>query len=160
MDLNRVIIAGRLDGQVDLKTTGGGQSYAKLNVETVRRYKDKKNEIQEVKTIIEVTVWGYQADNCSQFLNHGSNVLIEGRLQVRSWQDNQQRTQTVLEVVAENVQFGASRRPEIEDVVPQNTQRPVPPPPTNRPAPSAPAAPQAPQPSSAPVKPPVEEDPF
>lgn len=143
MDLNRVIIAGRLAEQVSLRITSANQSVATLIIETSRKYKDKLGQYQEAKSFFEVTVWGYQAENCSQFLNRGSNVLIEGRLQTRTWND-QGKERVAIEIVAENVQFGSRRQEDMEPKPPAeyggSSYRAAPPvstPPPQRPAPTS-----------------------
>jgi single-strand DNA-binding protein len=66
---------------------------------------------QEETCFVDVVVWGKAAANCRQYLSKGSQVMIEGRLQLDSWEDrNGGGRRTKLRVVAENIQFMNRRR--------------------------------------------------
>lgn len=106
MNLNKVLIIGRLTADPQLRNTPSGQAVTSFGVATNRVWTDKSGAKQEEVEFHNVVVWGRQAEIVTQFLAKGSLVLIEGRLRTRSWQgqDGQQRKTT--EIIAERVQFG------------------------------------------------------
>ncbi len=106
MNLNRVIIAGRLTADPQLRNTTTGQSVATFGLATSRSWTDKAGQKQEQTEFHNVVVWGRQGELVAQYLKKGSLALIEGRLQTRSWQDQQGQTRKTTEVIAEAVQFG------------------------------------------------------
>lgn len=106
MNLNRVIIAGRLTADPQLRSTTSGQSVGTFGVATSRTWTDKSNQKQESTEFHNIVVWGRQAELCAQYLKKGALVLIEGRLQTRAWDDQQGNKRKTTEIVAEAVQFG------------------------------------------------------
>lgn len=106
MNLNRVIIAGRLTADPQLRNTTTGQSVATFGLATSRTWTDKAGQRQEQTEFHNVVVWGRQGELAAQYLKKGALALVEGRLQTRSWQDQQGQTRKTTEVVAEAVQFG------------------------------------------------------
>jgi len=106
MNLNKVFILGRLTADPQLRTTSGGQSVASFSVATNRVWTDKAGAKQESVEFHNVVVWARQAEIASQFLKKGSLVLIEGRLQTRSWEDKQGQSRKTTEIVAERMQLG------------------------------------------------------
>ncbi|MBU6500293.1 MAG: single-stranded DNA-binding protein [Patescibacteria group bacterium] len=106
MNLNKVFLIGRLTADPQLRTTAGGQSVASFSLATNRVWTDKSGAKQESTEFHNIVVWGRQAEITSQFLTKGSTVMIEGRLQTRSWQDKQGQSRKTTDIVAERVQFG------------------------------------------------------
>ena len=105
MNLNRVIILGRVTAAPDLRTTPNGQSVASIGVATNRQWTDKSGAKQEDVEFHKVVLWGRQAEIASQFLVKGSLVLIEGRLQTRLWTDKQGQQRQTTEIMGENLQL-------------------------------------------------------
>lgn len=103
MDLNKVMIIGRLTRDPETRTTPNGQNVASFGVATNRVWKDKEGNRQEKVEYHNVVVWGKLADICSQYLHKGSRLYLEGRLQTREWegQDGIKRYRT--EIIAENM---------------------------------------------------------
>lgn len=103
MDLNKVMLIGRLTKNPELKTTATGQNVTSFSMATNRYYTDNAGQKQEKAEFHNITAWGKLADICSQFLAKGRRAYIEGRLQTREWQtpDGQRRFAT--DVVAENM---------------------------------------------------------
>ncbi len=106
MNLNKVYLIGRLTADPESRTTQGGQTVTNFRMATNRVWTDssgQKNESPEYHTIV---AWGRLAEIASQYLRKGGLVMIEGRLQTRSWdaQDGSKRYRT--EVVAETLQLG------------------------------------------------------
>lgn len=106
MNLNKVIIAGRLTADPQLRTTPTGQQVASFSVATNRNWTAPDGRKQEAVEFHNVVVWGRQADIVSRFMNKGSLILVEGRLQTRSWDDKQGQRRKTTEIVGERIQFG------------------------------------------------------
>jgi single-strand DNA-binding protein len=105
MYLNKVIIIGNLTRDPELKSLPSGIQVANIGVATNRVWKDKEGNKQENTEFHNVVIFGRQAETTAQYLRKGSSVLIEGRLQTRSWEaDGIKKYRT--EIIAESVQFG------------------------------------------------------
>lgn len=99
MSVNKAIIIGRLGQDPELKHTPTGVAVANFSVATTEKYKD-----QEKTEWHRIVVFNKVAELCSQYLNKGSQVFIEGKIQTRSWEkDGEKRYST--EIVANTVQF-------------------------------------------------------
>lgn len=100
--LNRVTLLGHLGQDADVKHTGSGVAVANFSLATSRRWKDKQSEEWKEETDWHrVVLW--RADKLAEFLTKGKAVLIEGRLQTRSYEDKNGEKRYVTEVVAENL---------------------------------------------------------
>jgi single-strand DNA-binding protein len=100
--LNRVILIGRLTKEPELRYTPSGTAVAKFTLAVDRRQaKDREKEAD----FIDIVVWQKQAENCANYLGKGRLVAVDGRLQVRSYEDSQGIRRKAAEVVAENVRF-------------------------------------------------------
>src|SRR3989344_810771 len=106
MNLNKAFILGRLTADPQLRATPGGQQVASFGVATNRTWTDKSGQKQEQVEFHNIVVWGRQAELVSQYLNKGSLILVEGRLQTRSWQDKQGQQRKTTEIVADRIQLG------------------------------------------------------
>lgn len=106
MDLNKVFILGRLTADPQLRSIPSGTQVATFSVATNRVWNDKSGARQEQTEYHNVVVWGRQAEVAGQFLKKGSTVLIEGRLQTRSWQDKQGQARKTTEIISERLQLG------------------------------------------------------
>ncbi|SRR5258708_717493 len=106
MNLNKVIIVGRVTANPELRTTPGGQSVTTLGVATNRTWTDKNGAKQEEVEFHNVVIWGRQAEVASQFLTKGAMVMIEGRLRTRSWTDKQGAQRRTTEIMSERMQLG------------------------------------------------------
>ncbi|OHB16788.1 MAG: hypothetical protein A2913_02410 [Parcubacteria group bacterium RIFCSPLOWO2_01_FULL_40_65] len=106
MNLNKVYLIGRLASDPEFRTTPSGQEVASLRMVTNRIWNDQSGQKNESSEFHNVVVWGRLAQIANQYLNKGSMVMIEGRLQTRSWegQDGVKRYRT--EVVTESLQLG------------------------------------------------------
>ena len=106
MDLNKVLIVGRMTGVPELRRTPGGLSVTSFGVATNRVSKDKAGNRKEETEFHNIVAWGRQAEVASQFLTKGALVLIEGRLQTRAWQDKQGGSRKTTEIICERLQLG------------------------------------------------------
>lgn len=109
MYLNRAIIIGNLTRDPELRSLPSGVQVATIAVATNRVWRDKNGAKQEAADYHNVVVFGRQAETAAQYLHRGSSVLVEGRMQTRSWDaaDGSKKYRT--EVVADRIQFGPRR---------------------------------------------------
>lgn len=107
MYLNRALVIGNITRDPELKALPGGSKVCTFSVATNRVWKDKNGAKQESVDYHNIVVFGRQAETAGQYLKKGSNVLVEGRMQTRSWDaaDGQKKYRT--EIVADRVQFGS-----------------------------------------------------
>lgn len=106
MYLNRAIIIGNLTRDPELKSLPSGMQVTSFSVATNRVWKDKNGARQESTDYHNVVVFGRQASTAAQYLRKGSGVLVEGRLQTRSWDGPDGKKNYRTEIVADRVQFG------------------------------------------------------
>jgi len=106
MYFNRAIVIGNLTRDPELRSLPSGIQVATIGVATNRVWKDKNGAKQESSDFHNVVVFGRQAETAAQYLKKGASVLVEGRMQTRSWDgaDGQKKYRT--EIVADRVQFG------------------------------------------------------
>jgi single-strand DNA-binding protein len=102
--VNKVIIVGRLGTDPEQRAVGTG-TVTKLSVATSENWVDKEGKKQERTEWHRVVVWGRLAEICGKHLSKGRQVYIEGRLQTRSWEDQQGQKKYSTEIVASTVQF-------------------------------------------------------
>ena len=109
MYLNKVFIIGNLTRDPELKAIPSGTKVCSFSVATNRVWKDKNGAKQEAADYHNIVVFGRQAETVAQYMKKGSQVMIEGRMQTRSWDDAATGTKKYrTEVVADRVQFGSS----------------------------------------------------
>ncbi len=109
MYLNKVFIIGNLTRDPELKAIPSGIKVCSFSVATNRVWKDKNGARQEAADYHNIVVFGRQAETVAQYMKKGSQVMIEGRMQTRSWDDpatNSKKYRT--EVIADRVQFGST----------------------------------------------------
>lgn len=106
MDLNKIFILGRLTADPQLRTTPSGHQVASFSVATNRIWNDKSGGKQQEVQYHNIVLWGRQAEVASQFLNKGGLVLVEGRLQTRTWQNKEGQNQRTTEIIGEKIQLG------------------------------------------------------
>ena len=109
MYLNRAIIIGNLTRDPELKTLPSGISITSFGVATNRIWKDKNNQKQESTDFHNIVVFGRQAETAAQYLRKGASVLVEGRIQTRSWDAPDGAKKYRTEIVADRIQFGPKR---------------------------------------------------
>ncbi len=108
MYLNKAIIIGNLTRDPELRSLPGGTKVCSFSVATNRVWKDKNGARQEAADYHNVVVFGRQAETVAQYMKKGSSILVEGRMQTRSWDDkNSGEKKYRTEIVADRTQFGA-----------------------------------------------------
>jgi len=113
--MNKVFIMGNLTRDPELRYVPSGAAVTNFTVASNRVYKDKTGEKKEDVSFVKVIVWGKMAETCGEYLTKGRPVLVEGRLQSRSWEGQDGQKKNTLEVIALNVQFLGSRGDKVED---------------------------------------------
>jgi single-strand DNA-binding protein len=110
-NLNKVILMGNLTRDPELRYTPSGTPVANFGLAVSRRYTQGEERKEEV-CFIDIVAFGRQAEVVGEYLSKGRPVLIEGRLQWRSWESPDGQKRSKHEVVAENVQFMPRARDE------------------------------------------------
>jgi len=125
--LNRVILAGNLTKDPEVRYTPSGTAVGDLRVAVNDRVK-QGDEWVDKPVYLDVTVWARQAETCAEYLGKGSPILIEGRLQRDEWEDKEGNKRSKVKVVAERVQFlgsprgGQPRDAEVRETKPEAAQ--------------------------------------
>ncbi len=102
--LNQVVLIGRLTHDPELRyTAGSGVPVATFSLAVDRPFTNQQGERET--DFIKIVTWRKQAENCANYLHKGSLAAVSGRLQIRSYEDNEGAKRKVAEVVAENVRF-------------------------------------------------------
>ncbi len=103
--INRVVLVGRLTRDPETRSLPSGTSVCALRIACNASWRDADGQLQEHPNYFDVNVYGGSADSVGRYMHKGSRVGVDGRLEWREWEgDNQQRRQAV-SVVAERVQF-------------------------------------------------------
>ncbi len=105
VNLNRVFLIGNLTRDPELRYTPQGTAVSTLRIAVNTPFRDKAGELQSGACFVNVVVWSQLAEVCNQYLQKGRQILVEGRLQSRSWKDNEGKNRSVIEVRAMRVQF-------------------------------------------------------
>jgi single-strand DNA-binding protein len=147
---NKVILAGNLTRDPELRYTPKGTAVARLGIACNRKWKSETGELKEEVTFVDVDAFGKQAETIGQYLKKGRPILIEGRLRLDQWEDKQSgQKKSKLGVVLESFQFldsGGSRGEGASEA------------PRSRPASGS--TPSAPQPADGDVPPESDDVPF
>ncbi|MEX2028625.1 MAG: single-stranded DNA-binding protein [Candidatus Curtissbacteria bacterium] len=107
MYLNKVILIGNLTRDPELRSTTTGIKVCSFSIATNRVWKDKNGSRQEAVDYHNVVAFGRQAETIAQYMKKGSSMLVEGRMQTRSWEDkNSGEKKYRTEVIADRTQFG------------------------------------------------------
>ena len=103
--LNRVFLMGNLTRDPEVRFTPSGTAVSDLGLAVNERQKNAQGEWTEVAHFFDVTVWGRTAELCGQYLAKGRPVMVEGRLQLDSWETKEGEKRNKVKVVGERVQF-------------------------------------------------------
>jgi len=103
--VNKVILIGHLGADPEVRFTQGGTAVANMRIATSERFKNRNGEQEERTEWHRVVAWARLAEICQQYLKKGKQVYIEGRLQTRSWEDQQGNKRYSTEIVANNMQM-------------------------------------------------------
>ena len=107
-DLNRILMIGRLVRDPELRHTPNGASVASFSIASNRSYV-VNNEKKEQVGFFDCVAWGKLGELVVQYCKKGHRIAVEGRLQQRSWDDQNGNKRSTVEIVTENVQFLSPR---------------------------------------------------
>ena len=101
---NSITIVGNLTRDPEIRYTASGQANARLGIAVSRRWQNRQtNEWEERTSFFNVVAWGDMAENISDTLAKGNRVIVNGRLEQRSWETDQGEKRSVVEVVADEI---------------------------------------------------------
>lgn len=101
--MNKVFLIGRLVRDPELRYTSNNTPVATFSLAVNRNFAGQNGERET--DFINIVVWRKQAENCKNYINQGSQVAIDGRIQVRNYEDQNGQKRYVTEVIADNIQF-------------------------------------------------------
>jgi single-strand DNA-binding protein len=101
--LNRVMLIGNLGSDPEIRSTQNGNTVATMNLATTEKWKDSNGNLKEQTEWHHLVVWGKLADFCGTYLNKGSRVYIEGKIQTRKWQDQDGKDRYSTEIVVRDL---------------------------------------------------------
>lgn len=108
MYLNKAILIGNLTRDPELKAIASGNKVCTFSLATNRVYRDASGNKQEKTEYHNIVVWGKTAENVAQYMKKGSQILVEGRIETRSWDDQGTGTKKYrTEIIADTIQFGS-----------------------------------------------------
>ncbi len=103
-DLNQVTLIGRLTRDPELRQTGNAASLCRFSIASNYIYVQNGERREEV-SFFNCTAWGRRAETIQQYCHKGKQVAISGRLRQNTWQDNEGKKNSMVEVVVEQLQF-------------------------------------------------------
>lgn len=106
MNLNKVLLIGRVSQAVEARELPSGQLVATINIATNRMYKDRNGEQRSDTQFHRIVAWAKLAETCKQYLQKGQLIFVEGRIQYRTWLTPNGEKRTTTEIVADNIRFG------------------------------------------------------
>lgn len=112
-NFNKVILAGNLTRDPELRYTPKGAAVVKLGMAINRTWKSESGESKEEVTFVDVEAWNRQAEVIAQYFRKGRPILIEGRLKLDSWEDKTTHQKvSKLKVILETFSFIDSKGPD------------------------------------------------
>src|SRR5256714_12071961 len=108
-NINRVVLVGNLTRAPEIRQTPSGTSVCSLRIAVNSRRRDESGQWVDKPNYFSISVFGNQAESCTQYLSKGRPVAIDGRLEWREWQAQDGAKRESGEVVADSVQFLGSR---------------------------------------------------
>lgn len=106
MFFNKAIIIGNVTRDPEIKALPSGVKVTSLSLATNRVWKDQNGQKKEQTDFHNVVVFGRQAETVAQYIKKGSMLMVEGRIQTRSWEGQDGKKNYRTEIVADRVQFG------------------------------------------------------
>jgi single-strand DNA-binding protein len=103
MSLNKAMIIGNLGRDPEMRYTPSGQAVTQFTVAVNRNYRDTNGEWQEETEWFRVVAWAQLAERTAEYLRKGRKVYVEGRLQTRSWEDQNGQKRYTTELIANTV---------------------------------------------------------
>ena len=107
--INKAILIGNLGADPEIRYTQSGTQVATFNVATTERWKGQDGQMQESTEWHRVVAWRRLAEICGEYLNKGSRVYIEGKIQTRKWQDQNGVDKYTTEIIAREMKMLSPR---------------------------------------------------
>lgn len=107
---NKVQLLGNLTRDIDLKSLDSGKSVGEFGMAMNEYYIKENGEKVDTPVFVDVTVWGKQAETCSQYISKGSQVFVDGKLKLDQWQGEDGTKRQKIRVVADRVLFIGGRK--------------------------------------------------
>ena len=107
--INKAILIGNLGADPEIRYTQSGTQVATFTIATTERWKDKEGQMQESTEWHRIVAWARLAEICGEYLNKGSRVYIEGRIQTRKWQDQSGNDRYTTEIIAKEMKMLSPR---------------------------------------------------
>jgi len=111
MNLNKVLLAGRLTKEPELKTIQSGSAVASASIAVNHNYTDKAGNKKEETEFINLIFWGRTAEVVAQYCQKGQEILVVGRMKTDQFENKQGQTVRSTKVVVESFQFGQKAKP-------------------------------------------------
>lgn len=113
--LNKVMLIGNVGADPELRYTPGGQAVCDVRIATNERWTDKQEQKQERTEWHRLVIWGKQAEVIKKYVQKGSSIYVEGRIQTRTWDDKDDgKKRYMTEIIVQNFQFLDNKGKEIE----------------------------------------------
>ncbi len=103
--INKAILIGNLGADPEIRYTQSGTQVATFNVATTERWKGQDGQMQESTEWHRIVAWARLAEICGEYLNKGSKVYVEGKIQTRKWQDQNGVDRYTTEIVAREMKM-------------------------------------------------------
>jgi single-strand DNA-binding protein len=105
VSLNRVIVAGNLTRDPELKVTPSNRKFTSMAIAINEFWKDKTGKTTKKTSFINIIAWGGLAENCAKYLKKGRAVMVEGRIECDKYEDRQGKTQYITRINCNNIVF-------------------------------------------------------
>lgn len=106
MNLNKVYLIGRVAGDIELLNTQSGKKVCRFSIATSRNWKGADGEKKEETNFHNIVLWEKLAEIVSKYAAKGSLLMVEGRIQNRSYDDKEGKKRYITEIIGENIQLG------------------------------------------------------
>ncbi len=103
--INRVLLSGRITNDIELRYTAKGTPVIRFTLAVDRAVKDESGQWQNQASFIEIVAWSKWAESVNNSAHKGSPIIVEGRLETRSYVDSNNNNRKSVEVIAEYIQF-------------------------------------------------------
>ena len=101
-NVNKIVLVGRVSTEIELRYTAEGSALAKFQLDVER---PKKPDGDQKTDVISIVAWNKLAEICAEYLRNGRLILIDGRVQVRSYEANEGKRKYVTEIIAQNMKM-------------------------------------------------------
>ena len=108
--LNNTTLMGRITKDIELRRTDSGVAVASFSIACERDFKAQNGE--KATDFFDIVAWRNTAEFIHKYFGKGRMIVVQGRLQTRSWKDKDGNNRKAVEVVAENAYFGDSKKSE------------------------------------------------